>query len=369
MGSAEYVWAQVDYLVWRLDGMDLPTLARTNPIGTPLPDAGLLTSSDDVIGGEEVGDHRRSGGRLHGGIWLDPWQEIAVIGDFFDAGNDGTDVTAGSSGSDIITRPFFNTQTDAADRRFVNIPGDLIGSLRVQTEDEFQSAGAGLQMCLLRSAGCTDDSRVLRVDVIAGYRYFHYDTQLNFIEDRFALAAGIPGISQGQRQFTREEFSTSNEFHGGELGLEARMRQERFWLDGLVKLAIGGNRRTVDIKAYSIRTTGGFLDEIVGGGAYVAEGTNAGHHTDSVGMVIPEFRLGVGYQITPRISARLGYNLIIWDDVVQAASELPPGLAVDPRNLPLPAVVAGGGSEPEFPGFQGRTLVAHGVDLGLELAY
>jgi hypothetical protein len=63
----------------------------------------------------------------------------------------------------------------------------------------------------------------------------------------------------------------------------------------------------------------------------------------------------------------VGYNVIIWNDVARAASHLPPGLQVDPRNLP--PVQAGGGSEPEFPGIKGSQLLAHGLDLGVMFAF
>ena len=83
--------------------------------------------------------------------------------------------------------------------------------------------------------------------------------------------------------------------------------------------------------------------------------------------MIPRFRLGIGAQISERLSAHFGYNVIVWTDVVQAASQLPPGLSSDPRNLP--PVQAGGGAQPAFPGMFGTTVVAHGADIGLELTF
>jgi hypothetical protein len=62
-------------------------------------------------------------------------------------------------------------------------------------------------------------------------------------------------------------------------------------------------------------------------------------------------------------SVHAGYNVIIWSDVARAASHLPPGLEVDPRNIP--PVQAGGGSAPEFPGIRGSQLVAHGFDFSV----
>jgi hypothetical protein len=55
--------------------------------------------------------------------------------------------------------------------------------------------------------------------------------------------------------------------------------------------------------------------------------------------------------------------LLLWGNVSRAADVLPPGLEVDPRNLP--PVQAGGGDEPLFPGLGGSQLVAHGIDVGI----
>ena len=70
-----------------------------------------------------------------------------------------------------------------------------------------------------------------------------------------------------------------------------------------------------------------------------------------------------------RIGLHLGYNLIVWDGVVQAADHLPPNLESDPRNQPLSGLPGPGGNEPLFPGIRDTTLVAHGLDLGLELNF
>ena len=84
-----------------------------------------------------------------------------------------------------------------------------------------------------------------------------------------------------------------------------------------------------------------------------SEITNIGRYDDSDFVVIPEFRLGIGACITKWMSVRAGYNCILWSDVARAASHLPPGLEVDPRNLP--PIQPGGGPEPEFPGIRGSS--------------
>ena len=77
--------------------------------------------------------------------------------------------------------------------------------------------------------------------------------------------------------------------------------------------------------------------------------------------------IGLGAMLTKGISARIGYNVIIWNDVMRVSDALPPGLAVDPRNLP--PVQAGGGQDPRFAGICGSNFIAHGITAGVEWAF
>jgi hypothetical protein len=172
------------------------------------------------------------------------------------------------------------------------------------------------------------------------------------------------GASAGDQSFKRDDFLADNEFHGGEIGVRFRFTQRNFWFDGLAMLAIGGNDRTVTIDGETTTIPAGMAAQTDAGGLLTSNETNIGRYSDSEAQVIPEFRIGIGVILTPNWIARVGYNVIVWSDVARAAGQLPPNLAVDPRNIP--PVSAGGGASPLFPGIGGSELVAHGLDLGLE---
>jgi hypothetical protein len=203
--------------------------------------------------------------------------------------------------------------------------------------------------------------------LIGGYRYYQYDSDLSITENITALPGNTQGLVAGTEIYVRDSFTTRNEFHGGELGIQGQWKRSCWWLDGMAKMAIGGVERTVIVDGQTITTVPNVGSSTAAGGLLTSSVTNIGTYEDSEAVVIPHFRLGIGVQLTELLSARCGYNVIIWDDVAQAASHLPPGLEVDPRNLP--PVQAGGGPEPVFPGIQGSHLVAQGLDVGLMLSY
>jgi hypothetical protein len=370
-GYAENVWIDVDYALMRITGQHLPALVTSAPIGTPLAVAATLGDPDTTVtsGEEEVGKEWRSGIQVRGGVWLDPWQQLAITGDYFNVGEDRYRFTDALSSGRIIARPFYDFEANEPGRDFANVPGQLFGSARVRVDDEFEGAGASLQHCLFQAVDCCDSDRTVRLDVLAGYRFYRYWSGLD-AEHTFVATPGenmFPDISPGDSGLVEDHFDAFNEFHGGELALDLRLKQGRWWIEGLARVALGANRRSIDVDGLTSTAAGGVLQSVLSGGMLTSEVTNFGRRADTDTAVIPELRVGIGCQLMPRVSVRMGYEVVVWDNVLQAASHLPPNLVSDPRNLP--PIVAGGSEHPEFPGLQESTLVAHGFDIGLEFAY
>ena len=361
-GSA---WFGVEYLHWRFDGSELPPVVTASPATSPINQAGRLDdpSTQILAGGQTVGDHWRSGYRLFGGVWLDCRQCWGIGVDYFDIGGDGYDFTSTPAPGLIVTRPFFNTELGQDDAELVSVPNELDGAVEVRANDTFGGAGVTINHPLLRCCDpccCGNNSGLT---LLSGYRYYRYDSNLSITENLTVLPGTLTPLVPGTTFFVQDRFRTHNVFNGGEIGLQAYKSRSWWRLDGLAKVAMGSQRRTVTVDG---RTT----IDVPGGGTFAAPGglltseiTNIGRYDDSAFVFIPEFRLGVGTQVTQSFSMRVGYNLIIWGDVARAASHLPPGLQVDPRNLP--PIQAGGGPEPEFPGIRGSELVAHGLDAGV----
>ncbi len=139
----------------------------------------------------------------------------------------------------------------------------------------------------------------------------------------------------------------------------------RLWVDGLAKIAMGEHRRTVTIDGQTIVNVPGGGSSTAAGGLLTSEVTNIGRYDDSDFAFVPEFGVGVGVKVTRHLSLHAGYNVILWNDVAHAASQLPPSLQVDPRNLP--PVQAGSGVAPQSSGIRGSQFVAYGHDASVML--
>lgn len=364
-------WFGAEYLGWRLEGNRIPALVTRGPLDDYPGTAGQLGQPATVIlsGHEEVNDGYRSGYRLFGGFWLDCCHSWGIGADYFDAGNDNYNYTSpdpGSQGDYITGRPFFNTETGLPDVELVAVPGELAGTAQVRSDDNLQGAGITLNHCLWRCCDpCSGNGS--GVSLLGGYRYYKYDTNLSITERLEVLEGTQTQLVPGTTFFVQDRFRTENEFNGGEIGLQGYKKRCWWWVDGMAKLGIGTNTRTVRIDGTTIVSVPDDDTTVNRGGLLTSELTNIGRYSSSDFALIPEFRLGVGACLTRCVSVRAGYNVILWNDVVRAGSELPAGLAVDPRNLPPTS--DGGGSDPAFPGFRGSQLIAHGLDASVQIQW
>jgi len=364
----ESFWFRGAYMLWQRDGSRLPPLVTTNPAGTAFADVGRLDSpSTSIVAGNlTAGDHWRSGFMFDGGGWLNPCTGTALIADYFNGGRDSYGFRGGGD-DQILAQPFFSVEDGMQNAVVVNYPGDRVGTVAVQAYDDFQGAGAAIQQCLWNSDDPWTRYEGARLSIFGGYRYYYHESVVLTDSDLVFLAGNQAGAPAGLRTLITNTFAGRNEFHGVEIGLSGRAQRRHWWVDGVFGVALGGNRRYTFIDGAT-----GFIEPdfdvfVVEGGGLVSALTNAGRYKNKVAQVIPRLRVGAGWQITERLAARAGYNLIVWDGVVLAANALPPGLAVDQRNLPN--VQPGGGPEPIFPGLRGTTLVAHSIDLGLEVNF
>lgn len=362
-------WIRGEYLYWQITGQQAPPLVTSSPEGTPLATAGRLDESTTtvLVGNDELTQGWQSGFGISGGFWLDPCLGLAVTGEYFRIGEDGYDSSLGPDDGIIYARPFFNSELGEQDGEMVNVPDELAGNVHVQSTTQFQGAGLGLEKCLWNCGDPNSCGPSGWLTLVGGYRYYQHNSSLQINEDLLVLPGTSTPLVPGTSILVEDKFGARNQFHGGEIGLQGRRQEGFIWIDGLAAVAVGGNMRDVSINGGTTVTVPNAGTTSNAGGLLTSSETNIGNYSDTKATVIPRFRLGVGCQVSQRVSARFGYNVIIWNDAVQAVSQLPPDLATDPRNLP--PVQGGGGPQPANPGMFGTTVVAHGADLGLEVTF
>jgi hypothetical protein len=353
------VWASADFLLWWIKDSRFPALATTSS-----PAAGGILNQGDtrvLFGNSAVDNEERLGGRFSLGYWLDDEQSLGVEGAYLFLGSRTNSFTAGGSGAPgtaVISRPFFNTFTMQQDAERVAFPGELAGTVRVNWSSRLD--GAELNgVAMLGGVGA------LRVEGLAGFRYFELDEGLGIGENLLANP-GLP-VFGGSRILVADQFGAHNHFYGGQIGARAEWQEDRLFVNAVAKLALGGTDQSVDINGATVFAPPGGVSTLRRGGL-LALPSNIGHHDHGDFAVLPEAGVNVGYQITRGLRASLGYSFLYLSSVARPGDQV--DFRVDSRQLPLSN---GGPSTMTFshPGvlLRDSDFWAQGLSFGLELRF
>jgi hypothetical protein len=371
------LWVDADTLLWWMRGMHVPPLVTTGPGPTS---GGTPTAADSggpgepltqiVFGDTDINDRLRAGGRIQFGLWLDCCQRVALEGEYFALGQDGTHFRMWSDGTPVLSRPFYDMSSGVpvpaiesiASPRFA--ADSIDGAVSVDALTRFQGAGARLRFSLCRADACWSDPcwsgqtfhDSYRSYWTLGYRFLRLDDRLGITEQLTSTVTG------GQGAFLiQDDFGTTNQFHGAELGLQFEWQRNRWSLEFAPRIALGNTHESGLVDGFT-RTT----DPTTGvqtfaqppdQGGLLTKSTNIGVHSRDAFGVVPELTLKLGYQVTPHTRATLGYDFLAWSDVLRAGDQIDlrttaPGTAPTTAN-------------PAFP-FLGTAFWAQGLDLGLE---
>src|SRR5262249_16948857 len=118
-----------------------------------------------------------------------------------------------------------------------------------------------------------------------------------------------------------DSFVTHNEFHGGELGAEAKFSGGPFTLGLLAKCALGNNHRETKIDGSTSVTLPGQGTSTLPGGLLAQPG-NMGTQSSNEFSVIPELGVRVGWCVTPHLELSVGYTVMWWTDVVRPGDQV-----------------------------------------------
>ena len=313
-----------------------------------------------IFGNRDVLDGSRTGYRLRAGTWFDTDSVYGIQADYYQLGNKSLTYTAtGTAGVPILARPFFNVLNAAEDAELVSYPGIVEGTATIKANSFFQAAGLAF-----RHAVCCQEipwvtgRRVAssRIDSTWGYRYARLSEGFFVREDLNSLRPDEPGIFQ-----IVDSFGTSNEFHGGELGILWELDRPRWALELLGKLAVGSTRQKVFIDGSTRLSGNGFSIDQQGG--LLAQRSNSGQHERSVFSMIPELGANFILRVTPNLSATVGYSLVYWSRVARPGEHV--DLDVNTNLLPPEAVPFSGPLRPSF-AWHDTDFWAHGLSLGAD---
>ncbi len=388
-----------EYLMWWLKESPQPVPLVTAVSAALVPAAGAnlgevrvgsLTDPNAtvVLGGRDIDTRLRSGARFTAGMWLDDDQCLGVEGSyFFIAPKTVTQSVSanGSANSPLLSVPFFDAtgqsttsglpgesarpipSPGAFTRDFPTaIPGETVGVFTQRLESRLQ----GFELNALLGLSPLVRAEGLRLNAVAGFRYLNLRESLSFSSAVNAEPLGFPDVIYN----TLDQFTTKNDFYGGQVGLRGEYRLNRIVVQATAKLALGDVYEQVGIN-------GGTFTNLVGGpgtppinypGGIFAQPSNIGTHSRDRFAVLPQADVNVGYQVFDWARVTVGYSFLYLSNAARPGNEMNPALNVtripfnsDPAGS---AFVPAGAAQPAF-NFRDSSFWAQGITFGLEIRY
>ncbi|WP_020468411.1 BBP7 family outer membrane beta-barrel protein [Zavarzinella formosa] len=367
-------WVAADYLMWWTKGMPVNSPYVTTGSQSD-PFAGSLDrpSTRVLYGDKSIDFGVRSGLRLQTGMWFDNEATFGaeLVGFMLEQGGETATFSGGSNGQPFFGIPFVNARTGQPNIYFVSqnfndpaVSASLTGALDISTKSRFWAYEINGLVNLYRSS----DSWVVG---LMGFRSMGLDESIRFTE---SLRSLIPGgsvtfggatVDPSQSVGTIDDFKTTNRFYGPQVGTRVGTILGGFFMSAYASVALGVNEQERNIDGSTLLMSGGRTLATLPGGVF-AVSSNIGRTSQSDFSVVPEAGLSLGYQFTPWLSARFGYNFVYWNNVQRATQQV--DATINPGLVPSD-VSYGTPGGPNRPGAIVRTsdFWAQGINFGIEI--
>jgi hypothetical protein len=349
----------------------------SGPISTPLVTAapfnsrarmpGALGNRDTsvILGGEFVNTHAHVGGRTTIGYWFDDGRTFAIEGNYFDVMTRGTTAgvaSPGTSTSPFLTVPFFVGSVPTLD--VLAQPGVSAGSATRTLDNRLQGAEAN---AVYKLCDCGDynvrDPDGFRVELLAGFRWLDIHESLGFATARANLRMG--GFAN-----TSDEFSSRDNFYGGQVGLRFHYQWDKWDLGATGKCAFGTTNDSLNINGSTVSNLANGV--VIGtprttAGGIFAEPSNIGGHSHDVFAAVPEVIVEVGYLVTPRIRLSVAYDYLYCSALARPGNQIDP--VINPTQNPVLSTGTLIGPARPTVHFRDSDFQAQGVNFGLEIRF
>jgi hypothetical protein len=312
----------------------------------------------DVFGGD-IGEDRLSGARLTLGSWLDEQRTVAGGVRFFTTETERTGYSAGSAGSPVIARPFFNIDpiVNAEDSYLIAAPGVSQGNIDIHTSSDIINGEVFIRYLMWNDCN-------VRVDFLTGYHFNRIDDGLEVRHFSESLApGGPPPIGASYDVF--DSFEVSNEFHGAQVGMMAEWQLDSLTVNMLGKVSLGNNHQQVTIDGRTIITDPLDNATVAGGGLFAQPFSNIGMYENNEFTYIPEFGVTANYALTQCLDLSVGYTFMYFSDVATAGGQI--DRVVNGSQLNGGSLV--GAARPELPSVVGDNFTLHSINIGISGKY
>ncbi len=357
-------WLSADYLYWVASGNHIPPLVTASPPGTPQGLAGVLGAPGTrvLFGGNNLVDPWQSGFRFNTGYWLNQNQTFGIdVGGFFlgQASSNASFSSAGTPGSTILARPFFDTLGQQQFSQLVAFPGILAGTATSLNNSSLWGADVNLRKNLF----CSDCSRL---DLLFGAAFLQLQDQTEVLENLVTTSPNA-GTPIGTNISVFDQFRAINSFYGPQIGLAGEIRRSMFFVNGTMKLAAGVSHQTLDVDGVTRVTVPGAGTTATPGGLLALPSNIGTYHYDRF-AVVPQGGINVGIQVTRYLRVQAGYTFIYWSQVIRSGDMI--NTNINPTQIPRlqPATAIQGSPQPVFmPHYSDYWI--QGVNFGATLLF
>jgi hypothetical protein len=308
-------YVEADYLFWQVQGADTPPLVTTSTPGTPQPQAGVLGQPNTSIlyGDERLNNDGRSGARIVLGRRLTSCAKVE--GEWFMLSESQEEFHQDSTGNPILARPFTNI-AGVQEAFLVAYPGVRQGEINVNSTNNF--SGATIAVVEEWNPDC--DHRAGQLSLAMGLRYLRLADNLEISDALVSIDPAGP-VPVGTQFSTFDQFETTNDFFGLNLGLRSEWQRERWCFTAAGNLGIGQTIRHVTINGRSSTTTPAGATTNFDGGL-LALPTNMGHYRNTELGFVPQIQFKLAYEITCNARIIVGYDAMWWSSVARPGDQI-----------------------------------------------
>jgi hypothetical protein len=364
-GAAPTWWFDGEYLLWyaKSQPVNFPLLTTSAPSQNGIVG---LPSTIQLVPGQHINYGGISGFRLSSGFFGDADRRFgALVTGFYTeqkAVNHAfaTNAPAGmnSAGIPLLARPFIDTTTGPSSLVVTNSQFG-VGSAGVSTTTQTWGIEAAGLWNIYRS--CPDDKCLCSLDLIAGYKFLQNTEDLTVqsfttlnqatITPIFAPGPfGVPiqigvqiiptlvpvgGVTTGAPATVSvmDRISTTNKFNGGVFGLRHEMRSGMWSLMTTGKIGVGNMHETINMNG--LTTFANPTTNLTGTsfGGLLVNPSNFGKFTHDEFVIIPEFTVNVGINLTKALTLFAGYNFMWISQVARPANQINP--VIDSSTVPF----------------------------------
>lgn len=349
-------WVDGGALLWWSSARKAPPLVTRHPNAGGLPVLSDPLTQVLAGGPSNVGDQMLPGFYAGGGMWLDDCQCIGVGGRVFGLFGGSQNQTFTFDGQQSLGVPFFNTSLGVQDAYLVGYNagnlGTNTGSITVASDLDLIGAEAIVRKGMIQS-NCG------RLDLVGGYLFTKLDDSLILQTN---LVDGITNaIANGTSISTLDQFSGSNTFHGGQLGLLSEFNRGKWSLSSGTKFGLGNMNQRVSVSGiYTEVPPNNVGPTVTEPRGFFVQSSNRGVQSQNVFAFIPQVDLKLGYQVRCNLRLDVGYSLMYFSNVALG------GRQID-SNIDIANMLA----QPAAPSskFETSSLLLHGLNLGATYSF